>query len=412
MPWKEASVMSERVKFCLEWQRRWDAAEGGRVDVAELCRVHGVSRQTGYLWLRRFRDAGHDVRALEERSRRPKHSPNAVSEAMQDLVVDTRKSFPKWGPRKLSAYLRRRYPGYAVPGPSAMATILKRRGMTAPKRRRRAKTPPSSQPFGQATGPNAVWCMDFKGKFRTGDGQWCLPLTIVDAFSRYCIRCEVVETGDTRRVQHVLDSAFREFGLPAAIRTDNGPPFAAPGPLGLTELAVWFLRLGIRIERIQPGKPQQNGRQERFHLTLATETASPPASSPRAQQRRHDVFRRRYNEERPHDAIGLDVPASLYVPSSRRYPRGLVPMNYDPFVQTMRVERQGHVRWRGRRLFISSALVGQYVGFAPDGGTRWVVLFGELPLGHFDDAALHKGLRPFARPRRAHAMELSGMSSG
>src|SRR3989304_2616800 len=301
MPWKESRVVNERAKFCLEWHERWDKAKGGRVDLAELCRVFGISRQTGYKWLRRFREGGHHVRALADRSRRPHTSPTAVPEHVQDAVVATRKAHPRWGPRKLHAWLEERYPGVALPRASA-----------------------------QATAPNAVWCIDFKGKFKTGDGVWCTAFTVTDACSRYCIRCEVVEEAGHVAVERILDSAFREFGLPRAIRSDNGPPFAAPGPAGLTRLAVWLLRMGIRLERITPGKPQQNGRHERFHLTLALETASPPKASARAQQRAFDLFRREYNEERPHEALGQKPPARLYEPPSRRYPGARIQLDPSP----------------------------------------------------------------------------------
>jgi putative transposase len=238
MSWKEANVVSERARFVLEWKRRWEAGRG-RVEVAELCRLFGVSRQTGYVWIRRFRDAGFDVRALESRSSRPRRSPTAISEAVQDVIVATRKAFPKWGPRKLRAWLVDRYPGRQVPSASSIANILQRRGLTVPKRRRRRqRRAPDTAPFAPALAANAVWCIDFKGKFRTTDGRWCTVLTVIDAFSRYCIACEVVENPDTRSVQHVLDRSFRAFGTPHAIRSDNGPPFAAQGPAGLSQLAV------------------------------------------------------------------------------------------------------------------------------------------------------------------------------
>ena len=406
MPWSESNVVNERIKFCLEWQRRWNELEGRRVDVAELCRVFGVSRQRGYVWLRRFQDANYDLRALEDRSRRPHHSPSAIAEPMQDLIVDARKRFPRWGPRKLRAWLVRRLPGRDFPGASAMAAILKRRGLTTPRRKRRRRVPPATQPFSEATAPNAIWCIDFKGKFKTGDGRWCTPLTLTDACSRYCLRCEVVQDGTGDEVEHILDSAFREFGLPAAMRSDNGPPFAAPGPAGLSRLAVWLLRLGIRVERIAPGKPQQNGRHERFHRTLAEDTASPPRANARAQQRAFDLFRREYNEERPHEALGQLPPATVYVPSSRLYPRGLV--QPEPagmvFRHLERVDRNGAIHWRRRRVFISTALYGEYVELQPDRGTQWVVLFGSVVVGHLDDAHLDRGLDPAPRPRKSHSL--------
>jgi len=250
--------------------------------------------------------------------------------------------------------------------------------------------------------------MDFKGDFPTGDGARCYPLTVIDAYSRYCIRCEVVPEASGRWVEHVLDSAFREFGLPAAIRSDNGPPFAANGPVGLSSLAVWLLRLGIRLERIAPGKPQQNGRQERFHRTLKHEAATPPGSSLRAQQRRFDLFRREYNQERPHEALGRKPPGSVYVPSTRRYPCGLLtPVGG---LHEVRVDRQGSFRWGRHRVFLSAALAHQTVSLTPDSGGRWVVSFGAIELGSLDEDRIYRGVQAKTRQRKPHFLQLSGMS--
>lgn len=402
--------MSERIRFCFEWRRRWDEAEGGRVDVAELCRVFGISRQRGYVWLRRFRESGQDVRALEDKSRRPHHSPTAISDDMQDMIVWARKRHPRWGPRKLRAWLVRLYPAQQFPSASAMGNVLQRQGMTTKRRKRRRPRPPTpSEPFAPTTTPNAVWCIDFKGKFKTADGEWCTPFTITDAYTRFCIRCEIVDepTGDA--VEYILDSAFREFGIPAAIRSDNGPPFAAPGPARLSKLAVWLLRLGIRLERITPGKPQENGRHERFHRTLGEEAASPPRANARAQQRAFDLFRREYNEERPHEAHGQKPPSDLYVASSTRYPRGLLNPTGSGFGHAERVDQHGAIRWRRRRVFVSTALVGVYVQLEPDVGTRWAVLFGDILLGHFDDARPERGLLATPRPRKSHVLQLQAI---
>jgi transposase InsO family protein len=401
--------MSERVKFVVEWEKRWQASGGRRVDVAELCRVFGVSRDTGYRWIRRYVEANHDVRALEERSRRPHRSPTQVPEPMQDTIVQARKARPRWGPRKLRAWLVERHPGRQFPSASTFAAILKRNGLTTPKRRGRRRVPPATQPFSEAAAPNAVWCIDFKGSFVTGDGYKCIPMTVVDACSRYCLRCELVGETSYEWAQRVLDSAFREFGLPAAIRSDNGPPFAANGPAGLSRLAVWLLRLDIRLERIQPGQPQQNGRLERFHSTLLREAISPPAATARAQQREFNLFRARYNEERPHEALGNKPPASVYVPSVRRYPCGLVPLSNIGFGQFLRVDPRGCVRWNRRNVFVSAALAHEQVSVAPAGETTWSVHLGHILLGHFDDQRLTRGLQPVARPRRPNSISLGGL---
>ncbi|MDB4998865.1 MAG: Mobile element protein [Myxococcaceae bacterium] len=242
--------MKERVKLVLEWERRWDAGEGD-VNVAELCREFGISRETGYYWIRRYRAADHDVRAVIERSRRPLTSPSRVDEKLEDFIVETRKLFPKWGPQKLRDYMVRRWPQHAFPSASTMGEILKRRGLTRPRLRRGRASWALTQPFAECTGPNATWCVDFKGHFRTQDGVRCYPLTLIDAHSRYLLRCEGLLEPDGKAVQRIFDTAFTEFGLPAAIRSDNGPPFASVAAAGLSHLSVWWTRLGIRIERIQ-----------------------------------------------------------------------------------------------------------------------------------------------------------------
>ena len=243
--------MKERVKFVLEWERRWEEGEG-RLNFAELCRELGIRRQVGYVWLRRYRQAENDVRALPERARRPLTSPTKLADAREDVLVAARKQHPTWGPKKLRAWLAHYRPQLELPAQSTIGEVLRRRGLTSSRPRRVRATRATTQPFANVTGPNATWCVDFKGHFRTQDGNKCYPLTIIDAHSRFLIRCEVVDAPDGREVQRIFDSAFSEFGLPAAIRSDNGPPFASVGAGGLTKLSVWWLRLGIRVERIEP----------------------------------------------------------------------------------------------------------------------------------------------------------------
>lgn len=256
-------MTKERTKFVLEWEKRWNAGEG-QMNFSELCREFGISRQQGYVWLQRFREANHELRGVAARSHRPHTMPTKVEDAMEEFVVALRRSHPTWGPKKLRAWILHHHPQLeGVPAPSTIGEILRRRGITTSVRRRRRASRANTQPFASITGPNATWCVDFKGHFRTGDGVRCYPLTIIDAYSRFLVRCENVLEPDGRQVQRIFDEAFQEFGLPAAIRSDNGPPFASVGAGGLTPLSVWWLRLGIQVERITPGKPQQNGRQER-----------------------------------------------------------------------------------------------------------------------------------------------------
>jgi putative transposase len=400
MPWKETDTMKERVQFALAWEERWRGAKGGRVNLSELCRASGISRETGYYWLRRYQEANRDVRALEGRSRRPLTTPTAVSEEMQDFVCGVRKLYPHWGPRKLQAWLVDKYPGQVFPSPSTMGEILKRRGLVRPRRRRRRRATPSTQPFGKVRAPNDVWCVDFKGKFRTQDGRWCHVLTVTDAHSRYLLRCEAVLDPNGREVERVFDSAFLEFGLPEAIRSDNGPPFASTGAGGLTRLSVWWLKLGIRLERIEPGKPQQNGRHERMHLTME-EVVSKPRAHLRAQQRALDLWRREYNEERPHEALGQKTPASRYELSGRRYPCPLRRPDHNPTDEICVVDKTGFIRWRRRKLFVTSALRHESVELMFDGEGLWKVVYGAVMLGHFDDNQLERGLIPVRKESRA-----------
>lgn len=407
MPWKETDAMKERVELVVEWERRWKKQQG-QVNVAELCRMHGVSRECGHKWIRRYVEAGFDVRAVEERSRRPHTSPNALEEKVHDLLIEARKLHPRWGPRKLRAWLVDLNPGAIIPSASAIGEVLRRRGMTRPRGRPRRHTPPATQPFGACARPNDVWCVDFKGWFRTSDGSKCYPLTITDAFSRYLLRCEVLADPNGEEVQRVFDSAFLEYGLPDAIRSDNGPPFASTGPGGLTRLSVWWLRLGIRVERIAPGKPQQNGRHERMHLTLKLETE--PQSSLAAQQRTFDHWRREYNHERPHEALGQKPPATVYHRSSRSYPRKLVHPEAQAWAQVCKVDKAGFIRWRRTKVFISSALSYELVELDIDPETEICdVRYGPVMLGKLDPTRPNRGLI-VPRRQRKRGNKVSAMS--
>jgi transposase InsO family protein len=398
MPWNSTNATKERVKFALEWEARLDAGEG-RVNVSELCREFGISRETAYVWLRRYRAAGRKVEALEERSHRPHHIPHQIPEEVQDVVVAARKYRPTWGPLKLRAYLADCHPGLHVPSVSAIAAILQRNGLTSLRRRKRIRlVVPATRPFATATGPNAVWCIDFKGWFKTLDGRRCYPLTLLDAYSRYLLRCEALVDPDTRSVEPILDSAFQEYGTPDSIRSDNGPPFASTGAGGLTKLNVWWHRLGIRHDRIEPGKPQQNGRLERFHRTLA-ELVREPEQDVRAQQRAFDRFRHEYNDQRPHEALGLKPPARAYTPSPNRYPRKLQDFDEYDAHAVLQVDRAGFVRWQKRRVLVSSALAHEYVSVDAD-DDRWEVRWGSIVLGWIDDRRLDRGLIVPARRRR------------
>ena len=379
MPWKETDAVKQRVKFLLEWEARWHAGDG-RTNFAALCREFGVSRQVGYDLVARYRAAQHDVGVAAERSRRPHTSPTRVILELEDFIVSARKLHPTWGPKKLRAWILHQHPELPLPAPSTFGDILKRRGMTQGQLRKPRSKETARQPFANVTGPNATWCADFKGHFATGDGLRCYPLTIIDAHSRFLVRCEGVLDPDGREVMRIFDSAFQEFGLPAAIRSDNGPPFASVGAGGLTKLSVWWIQLGIQVERITPGKPQENGRQERFHRTLKAETARPPRADLRCQQRAFDAFRGEYNSERPHEALGQKTPSSAFAHSPRRYPRSLKRFDVAPWNRRAPVDKRGCMSWDGKHVFISTALAHEDVELRYD-DDQWDVVFGALSIG-------------------------------
>ena len=389
MPWKARTALEQRKEFIAEWQLQLDG-------FAELCRKYGISRPTGYKWVERHRD--HGEAGLEDESRAPHQSPQAMSAAVAARVIELRQQHPRWGPRKLRAYLERQRPGEPWPAPSSIGGLLQREGLVH-SRRKRQRTPRYSEPLAHAGGANQVWCADFKGWFHCGDGQRCDPLTITDAFSRYLLRCRSVAKADGVHVRGIFEAVFRECGLPEAIRTDNGPPFAAPAPAGLSRLAMWWVRLGIRHERIDPGCPQQNGRHERMHQTLKQETANPAAANLRQQQQAFLRFQREYNQERPHEALGYQTPSSLYVASGRVYPARLPEPAY-PAGATLRwIAADGQMRWANRRVFLSAVLAGAAVGVVPCEEDLYELYYGPVLLGWYD-AAENYFVADRGRPRR------------
>jgi transposase InsO family protein len=378
MPWKVSGVREERVRFVTEWESQdWS--------LAELCQDYGITRSTGYKWLGRYELS--DLAALEDKSRAAHVHPNQTSEEVQEMILELRKKHTRWGARKIRAMLERGVGRgkYKVPATSTIGAILKQYGLTV-ARKKRARAEPSPQPLAQAGKANALWCIDFKGWFRTGDGRRCDALTITDRYSRYLLRCQGVGAADTIHARAVLEGAFQEYGLPERMRSDNGAPFGSNGRGGLTALAVWWMRLGIQPERIQPGRPQQNGSHERMHLTLKQETASPSAGSLRSQQQRFDAFRQEYNHERPHEGLQMSMPAEHYEPSTRPYPRRLPEPTY-PGWEVRWVGRSGQFKFSVKDVFVSHALAGQSVGLQPlnsDQERYWRVYFMKYDLGVLD----------------------------
>src|SRR5215218_4119847 len=370
MVWMETCAVDERMRFVI-------AAEKHEEPFAAICRRFGVSRRVGYKWLGRYQEAG--VEGLLDRSRAPVHHSHMIAEEISERCLAVRRAHPTWGPVKVRAWLERRAPATEWPAASTIGTLFDREGLTV-RRKLRRRSPPSSAPFAECTAANDVWCIDFKGWFLTGDGSHCEPLTLTDAHSRYLLRCQAMGRTDTAHVWPVLEAAFREFGLPHRLRSDNGPPFASRGAGGLSQLSVKVIKAGVLPERIKPGKPQQNGRLERLHLTLLKDTADPPARSLRQQIERFQVFQREYNEERPHAALDNDPPAARYVASSRSFDGVLREPDYGPDQVVRRVRPNGGIRWRGKEVHISAALVGEPIGLDEhDGG--WHVAFGPVALG-------------------------------
>jgi putative transposase len=372
MPWKETCVIKERTKMMGEYL-------SGEYTLAELARRSGVSRKTVHKWVGRYeRNPGQ---GLLDGSRAPHHHPNAVSPAMEAAILEWKARRPLWGAPKIHSKLKV-YVDY--PAESTVSNVLRRHGLTR-RVRRRARATPSAGPLHHAQGPNEVWCVDFKGWFRTGDGQRCDPLTISDAFSRYLLCCQAVN-GSTGRVvvQPLFEMIFREYGLPVAIRSDNGSPFASVGLGGLSQLSVWWLRLGVRLERIAPGHPEQNGRHERLHRTLKEAVLRPPEWDGRRQQAAFDGFREEYNQDRPHEALNQQPPASVYEPSRRDFPARLLEPEYPDDWLKRAVRSNGEIKWQGQKIYLSEALIGQWVGLEPAGEDRWAIHFMTEKLGYLE----------------------------
>ena len=370
--------MDQRVAFISDWLRNeWT--------VTELAERYQISRKTAYKWLDRY--AEDPEHGLAERSRAPLAHGRAMPTDIRAAVLALRRAHPRWGPKKLRAILHEREPARPWPAPSTMGDLLRRSGLSAPRRRPRYVIP-LTQPLAAAEAPNDVWTADFKGWFRTADGTRCDPLTVADACSRFVFCCRIVAVS-APGVRPWFERTFREYGLPRALRTDNGTPFATTGAGRLSRLAVWWLKLGIQLDRIDPGHPEQNGRHERFHLTLQQETTHPPARTPRQQQARFDRMRREFNEVRPHEALGQQPPARHYGPAPRPYPTRLAEPWYDATHQVRRVKDRGWIKWHGDRVFISEAVRGELVGVAETPRGDWLVRFMHVELGRIDRQTRH-----------------------
>jgi putative transposase len=378
MPWRMRSVMEERYQFVKDSKKYLG-------HFTELCAQYGISTKTGYKWIARYEFRG--IAGLQDKSRAPNNHPNQIAPEIKESILKARRAHATWGPKKLRILLQNTNPPQLWPSVSTIGEVIKRSGLSVRRKYRRRATP-STQPFAKCNESNQVWCADYKGWFKTLDGMRCDPLTITDGFSRYLLRCQIVDSIGYEDARGVFEAVFREYGLPAAIRTDNGTPFASSGLAGLSRLSVWWIRLGIIPERIKPGKPQQNGRHERMHLTLKDETARPPAQNRRAQQRRFDGFRQEYNHVRPHESLEMKSPDSLYQPSLRRYPDRLTDLEYDSEFEVRRVGSNGEFKWKGHKIFLSEILQGECIGLFPCHDRYWRIDLGPLSVGIFDSLRL------------------------
>jgi putative transposase len=376
--------MDERLRFVAR------LLEGEKM--APLCAEFGISRKTGYKIYDRYKDCG--VGAFSDRSRRPHRQANRLPAPIEATIVRLKREYPGWGAPKIREKLRQQFTEPHVPAISTVHAVLDRHRLVNHRRRRRHTA--TGTELSRPTEPNALWCADYKGEFMLGNRRYCYPLTITDFATRYLLTCEALSTTQEKFAFTVFERAFKEFGLPRVIRTDNGVPFASAHALyGLRKLSGWWLRLGVQIERIKPGHPQQNGRHERMHLTLKKEATKPAAANVLQQQARFDTFVQQYNRERPHQALAMKVPADLYVRSPRIY-RGLDELTYPFHDQTMTVTRCGRICFKGQKVNLSHVFAGQNGGVTQVGDRIWLVTFMQYDLGYFDDETCR--LEPIENP--------------
>lgn len=373
MPWKESRPMDEKLKFVSR------ILEGEKI--APLCREYGISRKTGHKIWSRYQRVG--LAGLNDRSRKPYRYANQLPIQVEKEILRLKKEKPHWGAPKIRELLIRKYPEVKPPATSTVHAIFDRHGLVKPQKKRRYKVTGTSLSQ-NVNRPNDLWCADYKGEFMMGNKKYCYPLTITDFHSRYLLSCEALETTKESYAFSAFERAFQEYGLPRAMRTDNGVPFASAHSLyNLSKLSVWWLRLGIEIERIKPGCPQQNGRHERMHLTLKKEATKPAGENSLQQQEKFDFFRDQFNQERPHQALDMKIPSELYQGSSRPY-RGLEPLEYPLHDKTITVTNCGRICMGKTKVNLSQVLGGQKVGIKEVENDIWLVSFMKYDLGYFD----------------------------
>ena len=377
--------MDQRVQFIADYQR-------AVFDIAELARRYGISRKTAYKWIERYEIGG--PAGLVDRSRRPAHCPHRTPPATIAALLEVRRHHPTWGAKKLLKVVATRQPTWTLPARSTVCDLLDRAGLiTAPGRRRVPAHP--GRPLIPMTAPNGTWTADFTGQFKTRNGVYCYPLTVVDGFSRYLLACHGLLSTAIATARPIFLHLFHEYGLPGIIRTDNGVPFATTALGRLSTLSVWWIRLGILPELIAPASPQQNGRHERMHRTLKAEATRPPSGNLQAQQVRFNRFRHEYNDDRPHEALDQETPGSVYQPSPRALPRTLAPLEYPGHFEVRLVSRNSGIRWKKHWVCVTHTLAGEYVGLEEVDEGLWDVHFGPVKLGRMNERILriedHKG---------------------
>ena len=393
MTWSESNIMDERLKFVA---RMLDGEK-----MAGLCREFGISRKTGYKIWERYKDIG--IEGLQDRSRRPYRHANQLPFQVERAILQIKQEYPSWGAPKIREKLIRQYPMIAQPAISTVHATLDRNGLVKRNKHKRYKA--QGTELFDAKRPNQLWCADYKGEFMLGNKQYCYPLTITDYSSRYLLACDGLESTKACYAFTIFEKAFKEFGLPGAIRTDNGTPFASANALfGLSKLSVWWLRLGIAIERIKPGNPQQNGRHERMHLTLKKEATKPAGFNFLQQQEKFDHFMEEYNNERPHQAIGMKYPGELYFPSARVY-NGLPDLEYPLHDKTITVTNCGRICLHRKKINFSEVFAGQKVGIRETDDKIWLVSFMHYDIGYFDEEACR--VEPLDNPFKAKLLPMS-----
>lgn len=375
MPWNETDIMELKIAFVQTYLR-------GTVTMIDLCHDYQISRKTGYKWLGRYQSFG--LEGLNDRDRRPHEHPNRLADEILQRCVALKVEKSSWGPKKLVALGRTRHPDLEWPAPSTLSGYLKRLGLVKRRRVVSRSVPPYVQAFKSGSHANEVWCADFKGQFQTGDKRYCYPLTVTDAHSRFVLCCTGLRNVGYDAVKLEFEKLFEEYGLPEAIRTDNGPPFSSVR-LGFSPLSLWWRKLGIVHERIEPGHPEQNGQHERMHKTLKAETTRPPKSNMKTQQRRFNEWREEFNHERPHESLGQTTPASHYTASPRTFPKQIAAPSYPDDYEVRRIKSRGDILWNGKMIYASQMLAGELIGLQSIGSGKWKIWIGDQAVAVLDE---------------------------